>query len=205
MNRSSFNRSRMRAPSRSRYQGGNFHKAKRPSVSRPSSRPSTRPSQRPSTRPANRPNRPSTGRPGGGKPGAGRPNRPGKPGAGKPNRPGKPGVRPPNKPGRPGIRPPGNRPGKPGHGPGHGRPPHHRPPHHGHPPHFHYPHYGWGGYWPWFWGSAITIGALVSTIPDDGCEDIYIDNKHYKECEGVLFEPVYEGSDVQYKVVEMKK
>jgi len=53
--------------------------------------------------------------------------------------------------------------------------------------------------------ARITVGAIVSTIPDDGCEDLCIDGKHYKECEGVLFEPVYKGDDVQYEVVEIKK
>ncbi len=74
---------------------------------------------------------------------------------------------------------------------------------HGH--YYYYPHYGWGGYWPWFWASAITIGAIVSTIPDNDCDDIHVDGKWYKECNGVLFEPVYQGNDVQYKVVEIKK
>jgi hypothetical protein len=50
-----------------------------------------------------------------------------------------------------------------------------------------------------------VVGAIVSTVPDDDCEDIYIDGKHYKQCEGVLFEPVYQGDDVGYKVVEIKK
>jgi len=109
--------------------------------------------------------------------------------------------RPVNRPGE------GNRPihGKPDHSDGHyGHHPHHG--HHGHHHHYHhYPYYGWGGYWPWFWGSAIAVGAIVSTIPDDECKDIYIDGKQYKECEGVLFEPVYKGNDVQYEVVEINK
>jgi hypothetical protein len=45
----------------------------------------------------------------------------------------------------------------------------------------------------------------VSTIPDDDCDDIHVDGKWYKECNGVLFEPVYQGSDVEYKVVEINK
>ncbi len=181
--RGGFSSSRMRAPSRSRYQGGNFHRSTRPAVSRPtssrpiSSRPASRPAKRPTTRPVNRP----------GKPGAGKPVKPIRPGNG--NRP--PHAKPPH--------------GKPPHG---GHPPHHRPPHHGHHPHWHHPpHYypGWGGYWPWFWGSAIVVGAIVSTIPDDDCRDVNIDGKFYKECEGVLFEPVYEGDDVGYKVIKIKK
>jgi hypothetical protein len=32
-----------------------------------------------------------------------------------------------------------------------------------------------------------------------------MDGKQYKECEGVLFEPVYQGDDVEYKVVEINK
>jgi hypothetical protein len=118
-----------------------------------------------------------------------RPVKPIKPGNG--NRPGNG-----NKPGH-GNRPEhGNRPGH-GHGHGHG--------HHGHHHYHHYPHYGWGGYWPWFWGSAIVVGAFVSTIPEDDCRDIYMDGKQYKECEGVLFEPVYQGDNVEYKVVEINK
>ena len=109
----------------------------------------------------------------------------------------------------------GQRPNRPGDNPahkpihrpeyGHGDHGHHHHGHHGHHHHHyhHYPYYGWGGYWPWFWGSAITIGAVVSTIPENDCDDIYIDGKHYKECEGVLFEPVYQGDDVEYKVVKM--
>lgn len=158
----SFNR--MRAPSRSRYQGGNFYKSKRPISTRPvSTRPTTRPvgkPQRPTTKPVHRPNRPGNGRPPHG---------------------------------------PGN--GRPPHGPGHGHPPHHGHHHH----HHHYPYHGWGGYWPWFWGSAIVVGAVVSTIPENDCRDVKIDGKFYKECEGVLFEPVYRGDDVEYKVVEIKK
>jgi len=173
-------RSRMRAPSRNRYQGGNFYKSKRP-VSRPMTRPSTRPVKKPIHRPA---------RPGNGN----RPNRPGKPVVVKPGRPVV------VKPGRPVVVKP------PVHRPGHGRPPVHRPGHgHGHHHYHHYPHRGWGGYWPWFFGSAIAIGAIVSTIPDDECKDMHVDGKWYKECNGVLFEPVYQGNDVEYKVVKIKK
>jgi hypothetical protein len=49
------------------------------------------------------------------------------------------------------------------------------------------------------------VGAVVSTIPDNDCHNITIDGKLYKECEGVLFEPVYEGDDVSYKVVKIDK
>ena len=95
----------------------------------------------------------------------------------------------------------------------HGKPSHQRPPHHGHHSHGHHshwhhpPHYypGWDGYWPWFWGSSIVVGAIVSAIPDDGCRDVTIDGILYKECEGVLFEPVYEDDDVGYKVVKIEK
>jgi hypothetical protein len=126
---------------------------------------------------------------------------------GKPGKPTKPGIRPPAGVNPPGNRPPGNRPGNPGHRPGHGHPGHGHRPHHGHHHHHyhHYPHYGWGGYWPWFWGSAIVVGAIVSTIPDDDCKDLHVDGKWYKECEGVLFEPVYQGDKVEYKVVEINK
>jgi hypothetical protein len=49
------------------------------------------------------------------------------------------------------------------------------------------------------------VGAFVSAIPDDGCDDIMIDGIYYKECNGVLFEPVYEGDDISYKVVEINR
>jgi hypothetical protein len=91
-----------------------------------------------------------------------------------------------------------NRPNRPIHGK-----PHHG--HHGHYGHWHNYHPSYGAYWPWFWGSAIVTGAFVSTIPDDGCIDVYIDDKLYKECDGVLFEPVYQDDEITYKVVEIKK
>jgi len=203
-------RSRMSSPRSNRYFGGSFQRS-RPSA-RPvgnrgnfnSSRPNksftrqTRPAQRPSSRPSTRPV-----------------NQPGK-------SPFKPSARPVNKPSIKPINRPGNgnrpdRPNRPGNGhrpgngdrPGNGhRPPHHghpRPPHHGHHGHHHHYHPYYGGYWPWFWGSAIVVGAIVSTIPDDDCRDLRIDGKLYKECEGVLFEPVYEGDEVSYKVIKMEK
>jgi hypothetical protein len=49
------------------------------------------------------------------------------------------------------------------------------------------------------------VGAYVSTIPDDGCVDVLIDGVYYKECEGVLFEPVYQGDDITYRVVEIDR
>ena len=62
-----------------------------------------------------------------------------------------------------------------------------------------------GGYWPWFWGSAIAAGAYVSVIPDEGCIDVQIEGIYYKQCDGVLFEPVYEGDDIRYRVVEINR
>jgi hypothetical protein len=32
-----------------------------------------------------------------------------------------------------------------------------------------------------------------------------MDGKQYKECDGVLFEPVYQDDEVSYKVVKMNK
>jgi len=212
MRRSSFNRSRMSSPRSNRYYGGSFQRS-RPSA-RPTNRRSNFSSSRPNksftrqTRPAQRPNT----RPIGSKPNKS----PFKPSTRPVNRPSKPITKPnrPGKPSRPGINPPvhGRPPhGKPPHGrPPHGKPPHHghpRPPHHGHPHHGHHHHYYpyYGGYWPWFWGSAIVVGAIVSTVPDNDCHDIKIDGKLYKECEGVLFEPVYSGDEVNYKVVKIDK
>ena len=185
MSRGGFSSSRMRVPSLSRYQGGNFHRSSRPAVTRPKSihpinRPSTKPVKKPTTSSIKKPVKPVNGK---------------QPLHGKPLN---------NKPlqGKPSDKEPL-----------HGKPSHHRPPHnghhsHGHHSHWHHPpHYypGWDGYWPWFWGSSIVVGAIVSAIPDDGCRDVNIDGILYKECEGVLFEPVYEDDDVGYKVVKIEK
>ena len=87
------------------------------------------------------------------------------------------------------------------HRPSHNYHPHHSH-HHGH--YHHYPYHGWGNYWDWFWASNIVIGAIVSTIPDNECQDVVIDNMNYKECNGVLFEPVYQDDGVQYEVVDIQ-
>ncbi len=80
--------------------------------------------------------------------------------------------------------------------------PHHTH-HHGH--HYHYPYHGWDPYWDWFWASNIVIGAIVSVIPDNECQDVMIEDQYYKECNGVLFEPVpQEDGVVQYEVVDMQ-
>ncbi len=80
--------------------------------------------------------------------------------------------------------------------------PHHSH-HHGH--HYHYPYHGWDHYWDWFWASNIIIGAIVSIIPDNECRDVRIEEQYYKECNGVLFEPVpMQNGIVQYEVVDMQ-
>ena len=50
--------------------------------------------------------------------------------------------------------------------------------------------------------TGLAIGTIVSVLPDDDCNMISIDGKTYQECSGTLYEPVYQGNDVQYKVVE---
>jgi len=113
-----------------------------------------------------------------------------------------PSIQPINKP----IHKPGHKPHRPIHGkPPHHRPPHHRPHHGHHHGHIHHYHSHYGNYWPWFWGSAIVTGAFVSTIPDEECIDVHIDDKIYKECDGVLFEPIYQDGDITYKVIEIKQ
>jgi len=93
--------------------------------------------------------------------------------------------------------------------PHHNRPSHHYHPHHNHDGHhhghFHYPYHNWDNYWGWFWASNIVIGAIVSTIPDNECQDVTIDDKNYKECNGVLFEPVYQNDTWQYEVSDIQK
>jgi len=191
-------RSFSRGPSSSRYYGGNYQQYKRPSTRPVNQRPSTRPSKRPSSGPSIQP----VPKP---------PNRPGKPGAGNPNRPGKPGIRPPgNRPGKPGVRPPGHRPGagRPPHGrPPHGRPPHHRPPHgvHPRPPHGGGWYYRSGWYWPVgaaAFGAAtgFALGTIVATLPSD-CVTVYEGDIAYRECDGIYYEPFYEGGILKYRVV----
>ena len=53
--------------------------------------------------------------------------------------------------------------------------------------------------------NGIVVGAFVSVIPDDGCRDVQIDQKWYKECNGVLFEPVKNGDTTEYQVVNIEK
>lgn len=189
MRHSNFGSMRPRSPINSRYYGGNFPRIKRPVNTRPITprpiKPVAKPIHRPlttkpQTKPVKRPVKKPVTKP-----------------IAKPLKP-----TPPPKPLNPKPTPPGNS----GHG--HDHPGHEHHPHHGHHHHHHYHHYpyhGWGGYWPWFWGSAITIGAIVSTIPDDECQDVYVEDKWYKECQGVLFEPVYEDGNVQYEVVELNR
>ncbi len=52
--------------------------------------------------------------------------------------------------------------------------------------------------------TGVVIGTVIATLPDE-CETIYIDGKTYKDCSGTLYEPVYQGDEVQYKAVESQK
>ena len=181
MRSSGLGRSMMRpSPMRSRYMGGNFPSRRVSIPSKPKLRPvPVRPVSKPishssAVQKPTKPIRPS------------KPTKPVRPD--KPTKPIKPNTqhRPPN--------------GGSNH---HWHHPHH--PHHGHNHHHyyhHYPYHGWGDYWTWFWGSSIVIGAIVSAIPENECSDIDIDGKLYKECDGVLFQPVYQGDSVSYEVVE---
>jgi len=144
---------------------------------------------------------------GGNRPGGGngnRPDRPNKPGAGKPDRPNRPGSG--HRPGKP------NRPGN-GHRPGHGKPPHWRPIHggHGHP-HYHHHHHYHGGYYynsGWYWpvgavafgaAAGLALGSIVYELDDD-CTTVIRRGIDYRVCDGIYYEPFYEGGELRYRVV----
>ena len=86
----------------------------------------------------------------------------------------------------------------------HYRPHYHKPHHRPHYGHRHHYHSRYGGYWKWFFSSAIVVGAIVSTIPNE-CRDVVIRGVLYKECQGVLFEPVYGRYQSGYQVIRIRR
>ena len=53
--------------------------------------------------------------------------------------------------------------------------------------------------------TGMAVGTMVTALPDYECSTITIDGKTYKDCDGTMYEPVYKGDEVQYKVVEPEK
>jgi hypothetical protein len=50
-------------------------------------------------------------------------------------------------------------------------------------------------------GTAIAVGAVVASLPPK-CTVVVTNNVTYQNCGGVMYQPVYQGSTVQYVVVK---
>jgi hypothetical protein len=64
--------------------------------------------------------------------------------------------------------------------------------------------WGWDDDWAWAFGTAIVVGAMVSSLPPD-CQPVMVNGTTHQSCNGVLYQPVYQGTSVQYQVVETPK
>jgi len=49
--------------------------------------------------------------------------------------------------------------------------------------------------------TGMAIGSIATTLPDHECSTIKMDGKTYEDCDGTIYEPVYKGDEVQYKVI----
>lgn len=63
--------------------------------------------------------------------------------------------------------------------------------------------YGHGDDWDWEgFATGLVVGAMVTSIPSSGCTTVMVNGVACQSCGGVVYQPVYSGTSVQYKVVE---
>jgi hypothetical protein len=62
--------------------------------------------------------------------------------------------------------------------------------------------WGWGGYGVGV-ATGLVIGAIVNDVPSSGCSTVVQNGIQYQSCNGVLYQPVYSGTTVQYEVVQV--
>jgi len=48
--------------------------------------------------------------------------------------------------------------------------------------------------------AGFALGTIVSTLPSD-CVTVYEGDIAYRECDGIYYEPFYEGGILKYRVV----
>ena len=69
-------------------------------------------------------------------------------------------------------------------------------------------HRGLGGDWGYQnnvgagFAAGLYVGAVVTSIPTT-CTTVVMNGVAYQSCNGVIYQPVYVGSTVQYEVVQM--
>ena len=70
--------------------------------------------------------------------------------------------------------------------------------------------YGYGGYDRWghpiataaaVTATAVAVGTMASALPPSGCSAVSVGGIGYQRCGPNYYQPVYQGSSVQYVVV----
>ncbi|MGZ3419050.1 MAG: hypothetical protein ACXVEF_07520 [Polyangiales bacterium] len=53
--------------------------------------------------------------------------------------------------------------------------------------------------------TAMVVGTMVASLPTSGCSGVSVGGVAYQHCGSTYYQPVYQGTSVQYVVVEAPK